>query len=129
MKNFKIESLVLSSIEYSFKEPNKNEIEIFLNDKANIIEINEKNAKLLLERELRFGSKEGCGVKVSYNISVESNEIFEKSDLSKAIKEDAIELSIVYSKISLLISEITNSCPFGVIVTPPNYDSKKIEIK
>lgn len=129
MKNYKISRLFLKNVQYNFTMPDKKDIAISINDVIKIIEINGNEALLEVGRNLCFGPKTESFVKTNYEVVIECNENIEKQELFDALNNKNINLTVVYSKTSLLISQITNMSPFGVIVTSPNYEVQKVNIK
>ena len=128
MSNYYISRLVLENVQYNFTKPDRKDISISVSDSIKVIEINENEAVLDVERVLFFDSKTESFVKVNYEIVVKYDEVIVKQDLLDALSNKKINLTVIYSKASLLISQITNMSPFGVIITPPSFDPKSINI-
>lgn len=125
MNNYNISGLILKEVRYNFTKPERKTLTISVNDDIEIIGLFENQATLEVKRTLYFDSKNESFVIVSYEVMVEHNEAITKDDLLEALKNRSINLVAVYSKISLLISQITNMSPLGAIVTPPSYDNGK----
>lgn len=119
MNNAKITSMTLTSVRYIFTSLNKKSITVSIDDQVEVKEIAEEQATLRISRELKFGDHEECTIAVEYEATLESSENLSKEMVVDHIKSDNFGITTVYSKISLLISELTNASPFGVIVTPP----------
>lgn len=128
MSNYNISRLILENVQYNFTKPDRKDISISASDNIKVIEIHENEAILNVERALYFDSRTESFVKVNYEIVVKCDEAILKQDLLDALSSKNINLTIVFSKASLLISQITNLSPFGVIITPPSFDSKNINI-
>lgn len=128
MSNYNISRLILENVQYNFTKPDRKDISISVSDNIKVIEIHENEAILNVERALYFDSRTESFVKVNYEIVVKCDEDILKQDLLDALSSKNINLTIVFSKASLLISQITNLSPFGVIITPPSFDSKNINI-
>lgn len=128
MSNYNISRLILENVQYNFTKPDRKDISISVSDNIKVIEIHENEAILNVERALYFDSRTESFVKVNYEIVVKCDEAILKQDLLDALSSKNINLTMVFSKASLLISQITNLSPFGVIITPPSFDSKNINI-
>lgn len=128
MSNYNISRLILENVQYIFTKPDRKDISISVSDNIRVIEIHENEAVLDVERALYFDSRTESFVKVNYEIVVKYDEAIVKQDLIDALSDRNIDLTVVYSKASLLISQITNMSPFGVIITPPSFDPKSINI-
>ena len=128
MSNYNISRLILENVQYNFTKPDRKDISISVSDNIKVIEIHENEAVLDVERTLYFDSRTESFVKVNYEIVVKHDEAIVKQDLLDALSNKNINLTAVYSKASLLISQITNMSPFGVIITPPSFDPKNINI-
>lgn len=124
MSNYNISRLFLENVQYKFTKPDRKDISISLIDNIKVVEIHENEAILNVERTLNFDARAESFVKVNYEIVVKNDNVIEKQDLTGALSNKKINLTIVYSRASLLISQITSMSPFGVIITPPSYDSK-----
>lgn len=121
MSNYNITGLSLESVNYKFTRPDPKAVGVSMRDKVSIIEINENRAVLNVGRELSLGQQTETSISVEYSVVVESNDNITKQNLSDAIRKREISLTVVYSKISLLIGNITAMSPFGGVVTPPAY--------
>lgn len=124
-----ITKILLTSVEYNFTKPNKNDIKISFSDEIQIRSLNENGFLLNVMRVLDFGEKTGSFIKIVFEVEFESSENYDKESISEEIKNGISKLSPVYSRMSLLISEICNLSPFGVIITPPMYNNDEIIIK
>lgn len=128
MSNYNIIGLVLKEVKYNFAKPERKTLTISVNDGIEIIGILENQAILEVKRTLYFDQKKESYVDVSYEVILEHNGIITNENLLESLKNRTINLVTAYSKISLLISQITNMSPLGAIVTPPNYDNEKISV-
>lgn len=124
MNKFELSNMMLTKVKYNFTKPDVELISVSINDKINVLNISENKALLDVSRELSFGPETNSYVSVNYEVIIESDELITKESLNKAIEENKLGLVSVYAKMSLLISQITNCSPFGIIVTPPNYRIK-----
>ena len=128
MSNFNISNVILKNVQYNFANPDRKSISISVNDTIEILEIDEKDALLKVVRELSLGPDTDSYVKISYEISVENEEVITKDIIREALCNKTIGLVGVFSKISLLMSQVTNLSPFGIIVTPPTVNLEKTNI-
>ena len=129
MNNYNISALILRGVQYQFTKPEKKDISITVNDSIKIVGILNNEATLDITRELCFGPNTNSFVRINYEVVVAQNEPVAKQELVDALVQRNTNLAMVYSKISLLISQITNMSPFGVIVTPPSYDPRRADIQ
>lgn len=129
MNNCKISNFILKKLEYDFEDLDRKSISIFIGECIKIVEIDDKKALLNVTRELRLGKETESFLKICYDVLVENDQIITKNDLLTMIKNKGIDLIPVFSKISLLISQVTNLSPLGVIVTPPNYNSERVMVE
>lgn len=128
MKKYYINNLTLVSSEYKFTKPDPKLISIDVYDTIKVIEIHEKGVVLSVVRELNFGEGTNSFIKVEYEANLESKSSETKENILAALNAGISELSVVFSKISLLISQLTQASPFGVLVTAPTYNPKKAQI-
>ena len=129
MNNYKLTSILLKNVQYNFTNPDRKLISLSVYDSIKICEIFDNQAILQVNRELSYGEKTDSYIRISYEVSVANDEAVSKDNLSESLKNKSMNLSSVFSKISLLISEITNLGVFGPLVTAPNYDPEKINIE
>lgn len=128
MKKYHINNLTLTNSVYTFTKPDPKMISITVEDTIKIIEVQEKEIVLCIGRELNFGKGTDSFIKVEYEVSVESKDNETRESVLAALTAGVSELSVAFSKISLLISQLTQASPFGVLVTAPNYNPKKAQI-
>lgn len=128
MKKYRIINLTLTDSVYHFAKPDPKLISITLNDSVRVIEIQEKEITLCVKRELNFGDGTDSCVSVEYEVRLESKIVETKESVLEALNAGVSELSVVFSRISLLVSQLTQASPIGVLVTAPNYNPKKAHI-
>ena len=128
MSKFNIKNILLKNVQYNFENLTGRDIAISISDTIEIIEIDEKKVLLNVERELFVKPNTNTHIKIAYEVTLESEENVNKADVSEGLRERAINLVSVFSKISLLMSQITNMSPFGTIVTPPTYEPQNMKI-
>lgn len=130
IKKFKGIKTQLSNIEYKFNDTIKEgfiDLEVF--DKIEILEIKEDIIDFNAIRRLEFKNLEDSYLQVVFKSSIKCSESMNRQAFIDAIKKHIPMISgAIYSKISLLISNITNSTSLGVVVTPPIYNVKQVEI-
>ena len=129
MNNYNISAMILNNVQYNFSKPEKKNIAISVDDCIKVVEINENQAVLNVERTLSFDVKANFFIKIYYEVEIDHGEPIVKQEVINALRDKSLNLTAVYSKISLLISQITNMCPFGVLITPPGFDTKKASIE
>lgn len=128
MKKYHINKLTLINSVYRFTKPDPKLISITVDDTIRVIEIQEKEIVLCIARELNFGEGTDSFIKVEYEVNLESKDSETKETILAALTAGVSELSVAFSKISLLVSQLTQASPFGVLVTAPNYNPKKAQI-
>ncbi len=129
MNNYRIINHTLKSVQYNFIKPDIKSISLAVIDSIDICEIDANKAIFNFNRELSFGENTNSFVKIGYEVIIESEENISKENLIEAIRNDKFKLTAILSKVSLLISEITNLCPFGTLILAPTFDTQKISIK
>lgn len=128
MKKYRIMNLTLTDSVYHFAKPDPKLISISLHDSIGVMEIQEKEIALRVKRELDFGDGTDSYVSVEYEVRLESKTNETKESILEALNAGVSELSVVFSRISLLVSQLTQASPLGVLVTAPNYNPKKAKI-
>ncbi|MBQ4159575.1 MAG: hypothetical protein IJD83_01455 [Clostridia bacterium] len=125
MNKYKINNLLLTTVKYNFAISDPKTITVSIGDTVEIAETQEKQATILVSREVNLGPQTNSYIKVGYEVLVDSTETIDSKELLTTFKSKGTVLSFVFSKISVIISSITNMCPIGAIITPPNYKSKE----
>ena len=128
MSNFSISNLILKNVQYNFANPNSRHISFSINDTIEILDINEKNALLGVIREMTLGPDTDSYVKIKYELSVDCEDVITKDFIKEELYNQTTGLVAVFSKISLLMSQLTNLSPFGTIVTPPTFNPDNTNI-
>ncbi len=129
MIEYNISTMYLTGIDYRFTKPDSRLINISVNDIIKIASIHDKQVDIVISRTLDFGEKADTYVNIAYEVSLDCSAEMTKESAAALLMNSSDGLTPVLSKISLLISQITNSSPFGVIITPPGYDSDEITIE
>lgn len=119
MKKTELLSMILISLEYVFSKPDIDKVVISVSDDIQIQKIDRDIIVLHLIRVLDYGPETGSFIKVKYELAIKGQEEWDENAIRKYCNSDAPEIRRSYSKMSLLLSDITNESPFGVMVTPP----------
>lgn len=107
----------------------KNDLTINIEDKVVINDINEKKIEMTVSRKLFSSDIEKILVEVEFKVSLELSTKINIDELKKDINLGLPLLSSVFSRISVVISGITNYSILGPVVTIPDYDKSKIIIE
>lgn len=119
MKKTECLSMILLSLEYVFTKPDIDKVLISVSDDIQIQKIDRDIVVLHLIRVLDYGPETGSFIKVTYELAIKGSKEWNKNSIRQYCNSDAPEIQRAYAKISLLLSDITNESPFGVMVTPP----------
>lgn len=111
------------------KEENVNSVEIAFDDKLILNKIEENKIRAKLQRNLSFKPLVQTCVKVYYELTIETASEINKDTFFADIRKGIPLLANVFSRISLVISQLTNASVFGPVITPPGYDNQKIELE
>ena len=111
------------------KEENVNSVEIAFDDKLILNKIEENKIRAKLQRNLSFKPLVQTYVKVYYELTIETASEINKDTFFADIRKGIPLLANVFSRTSLVISQLTNASVFGPVITPPGYDNQKIELE
>ena len=111
------------------KEENVNSVEIAFDDKLILNKIEENKIRAKLQRNLSFKPLVQTYVKVYYELTIETASEINKDTFFADIRKGIPLLANVFSRTSLVISQLTNASVFGPVITPPGYDNHKIELE
>ncbi len=103
-------------------------IEIDLRDTIEILTISENEIKLLIKREMLCGQQSSIFLTTTFDVVLTISNSVTKEEFIKNITDGLPILSNAFSRISLLISQITQLSPLGIIISPPSYDAKNLNI-
>ena len=122
-------NVVLTNATYNFEKV-EGELQISLNtiDTIRIEKILEKSFVILVSRKLCFEPMSNTYIHVTYEGQIGTNEKESVAGITQAIKEGNSAFGAIFTKASLLISQITNESAFGPIITVPMYNPKTVEI-
>lgn len=128
-KQYSNVNVVLMNATYNFEKVD-GELQISLNttDTISIEKILEKSFIVYVSRRLWFEPMSNTYVQVAYEVQIATNEKESVAGITKAIKEGNSAFGAIFTKASLLISQITNESAFGPIITVPMYNPKTVEI-
>ncbi len=127
MSEFNVSSISLNNAQYNFCA-NEKAVKISVNDSVEIVAILKKKAMLKVMRELTLGSDNDSYVRISCEVVIENDEEPTKEIIISSLRNGSIILVGAFSKMSLLMSQITNLSPIGTIITPPTYNPERINI-
>lgn len=129
MKNYlKCKSVLLMCESKFINDGTAKSAELEINDSISVEKIKKETANLIVSRTINFTPLVNAYVKVAYSVNLVSDGEIDKEQLKNDLKEEIMILSNVYSRISLLISQITNEGMFGAVITPPMYEGKQVEL-
>ena len=122
-------NVVLTNATYNFEKA-EGELQISINttDTISIEKISEKSFVVLASRKLCFEPLSNTYIQVTYEVQIGTNEKENVAGITQAIKEGNSAFGAIFTKASLLISQITNEGAFGPIITVPMYNPKTVEI-
>lgn len=123
-------SIALENVVYNKLDEIEVEVSLRIDDVLEIKEnkTNVENITAIITRSFSFEPKSLVEVSVSFEVVLELNDKYKNSDKldlslirKELISEDSVIMSIVMSRISLLISQLTSSYGERPIVTPPSF--------
>ena len=121
----------LSNIDFAFIEPRKEEtINVKISDKISIIEIKDDSIDFYASRKLDFENLNNSHLEVKFKTTILLNDTINKNEFEDILKSNNNNLlsGMVFSKISLIISNLSSQSTLGIIVTPPFYNTKELQI-
>lgn len=125
-------SISLENVHYEKLDELEVEVDLAVKDnlKINDVSSSSDHIEIIISRNLSFRPRSLVDITVSFGIILELNEKYKgtnKPDLdtlkSELFTKDSVIASIVMSRISLLISQLTSSYGERPIVTPPSFMS------
>lgn len=123
-------SIALENVVYNKLDGIEGEVSLRIDDVLEIKEnkTNVENITAIITRSFSFEPKSLVEVSVSFEVVLELNDKYKNSDKldlslirKELISEDSVIMSIIMSRISLLISQLTSSYGERPIVTPPSF--------
>lgn len=104
----------------------KEKIKIGISDSISIDTITDEAITLVVKRNININEESNQFVTVSFEVVIGTQKIQTIEEIKEDIKSGMQILSSVYSRISLLLAQITQMSPIGSMITPPFYDAKSI---
>lgn len=123
-------SISLEKVGYNKLDEIESDVSLRINDCIAIKEnkYDWDKIEFIISRNLSFEPRSLVEIDVSFGVILELNEKYKgskqldyKSIISDMISEDCVITSIIMSRISLLISQLTSSYGERPIVTPPSF--------
>ena len=128
--NIKNIYFLLNKANYHYNpDPNNRRVTLNIEDKVSIDEISDKKIMMIVSRKLFSSNTENLLVEVEFCVNFETTSSFSVQELEDSIHMGTPLLSNVFSRISVVISSMTNYSIWGPIVTKPDYDKDKIIIE
>lgn len=127
MSNYKnIRSTLVDSAFHYEESTTEAPIKMNFSDKIIVKNISDDKITFEAERQVNFTPLKESFFKATFLASIMLDEPITKEQFLADVKKGLPMLSNVFSRISLVISELSNPSPFGPIITPPIYDAKGI---
>ena len=117
----------LNSVEYKSSESNEKELMIIFEDKVSNINVIDKKVNCIVSRKITIESE--LEIYVDFKVNIALEERINKEEVKAMLNEDVEVLASVYSKISLIIANLTNASVFGPLVTIPVIKNKQTNIE
>ena len=123
-------SISLENVTYNKLEENNGAVTLKVKDS---IDIKEKendidSLEIIVSRNLTFEPRSLAEINVSFGVELRLNDQYKNSEQldyarvrDEIISEDSVLTSIIMSRISMLISQLTSSYGERPIVTPPSF--------
>ena len=126
-KNYKSMNGFLVKLDYNFEElKNLTTINIETKDIIRLNEVSDKSINFSVKRNMVFTPFTNTYIKVEFNVTTDLTSPINKETFFEDIKTGLPQLTSIFSKISLVISELTNMSPFGALITSPMYNNKEV---
>ena len=126
-KNYKSMNGFLVKLDYNFEElKNLTTISIETKDIIRLNEVSDKSINFSVKRNMVFTPFTNTYIKVEFNVTTDLTSPINKETFFEDIKTGLPQLTSIFSKISLVISELTNMSPFGALITSPMYNNKEV---
>lgn len=113
----------LTNLTYKFESIR----DVQLKDKIELKETNGKIFKIMISRNLYEKFGKGFEINISMEVSALSANPFTIDEIKKAIMDKSSIIDFAYSKISLLIAEITQMSFLGPIITVPTFVRETVD--
>ena len=128
--NFTGMNSTLINAQFDFNVAKKiNQISVDQTDEIVIGKIYEHHFGLIITRRLSVSQIGQVLAEATFNVRINTENTETISGITDKIKNGMPMLGNVFSKISLVISQITSQSPYGPIITVPAYDKDKTTIR
>ena len=128
--NFTGMNATLINAQFNFNVTKKiNQISVDQVDEIVIGKIQEHNFGLIITRRLSISQIDQVLAEATFNVRIDIESTETTSSITDKIKDGMPILGNVFSRISLVISQITSQSPYGPIITVPVYDKNKVVIR
>lgn len=125
-------SISLENVVYKKLEESPEDVSLNIKDNLNIQKKGSDDIELIISRNLSFTPYSLVDISVSFSVLLELNDKH-KGDKSpdyntiknEILNKDNVIMSIIMSRISLLISQLTSSYGERPIITPPSFMEAK----
>ena len=119
----------LKNIECNYNKPQNELVNVEVRDNINIIEIKDDLVVFLTKREIICDNLVDTYIKVAFETNLKYENTITKEQFINDVKKGLNILSETYSKISLMIAQMSELSPLGCLVTPPMYQNNKIVVE
>ena len=125
---FNLKTNLLSS-NINIKNEGNVHYNVTLEDIVEVVEIVEKEIVMKITRNLKFVPGADMHLAVTYIATLQTKYNVTKDEFESDIKQGMPILNNVFSRIALVIGELTNQTILGPILTIPAYNMKEIVLK
>ncbi len=128
--NFTDINAVLVNANFNFNIAKKtSQLTVNQADEITISKVCDHHFELIITRRLTLLPAEQTLAEASFNVRINTESAETESSITEKIKGGLSALGTVFSRISLVISQITSQGPYGPIITAPLYDKNKVIIR
>lgn len=128
--NFTSINATLVNAKFNFNVAKKiNQISVDQLDEIVIGKVYEHHFELTITRRLNLLPMDQVLAEATFNVRINTENTETVNSITDKVKVGMPMLGNVFSRVSLVISQITSQGPYGPIITVPAYDSNKIAIR
>ena len=128
--NFTSMNATLINAQFNFNVAKKtSQISIDQIDEIVIRKIQEHHFGLVITRRLSISQIDQVLAEAVFNVRIDTDNTETVSSITQKIKDGMPILGNVFSRISLVISQITSQSPYGPVITVPSYDKNKVILR
>lgn len=128
--NFTGMNATLISAQFNFNVTKKiSQISVDQADEIVIGKIQEHHFGLIITRRLSLSQVDQVLAEATFDVRINTENTETASSITDKVKDGMPILGNVFSRISLVISQITSQSPYGPIITVPAYDKNKVAIR